>query len=109
MRGAGDNRPLAIAVMGPTASGKTAFAVAAAQRYGGEVVSVDSALVYRGLAIGAAKPTQAERGGIAHHLFDVREPWQTYSAAEFAADARVAIDGIFARGRLPILVGGTGL
>lgn len=109
MRDAGDNRPLAIAVMGPTASGKTAFAVAAAQRYGGEVVSVDSALVYRGLAIGAAKPTQAERGGIAHHLFDVREPWQTYSAAEFAADARVAIDGIVARGRLPILVGGTGL
>lgn len=104
-----DTRPLAIAVMGPTASGKTAFAIELAQRHGGEIVSVDSALVYRGLDIGAAKPDAAERAGIPHHLLDVREPWQPYSAAEFAADARVAIDGILARGRLPILAGGTGL
>lgn len=95
--------------MGPTASGKTAFAVAVAEALGGEIVSVDSALVYRGLDIGAAKPDAAERRGIAHHLIDVRDPWQPYSAAEFACDARRAIDGILARGRLPILAGGTGL
>jgi len=95
--------------MGPTASGKTALAVDWARRIGGEVVSVDSALVYRGLDIGAAKPDAAERAGVAHHLIDVREPWQPYSAAEFAVDARRAVDGIVARGRIPILAGGTGL
>lgn len=95
--------------MGPTASGKTALAVDWARRIGGEVVSVDSALVYRGLDIGAAKPDAAERGGIAHHLIDIRDPWQPYSAAEFAVDARRAVEGIVARGRIPILAGGTGL
>ena len=104
-----DPRPPAIAVMGPTASGKTAFALELAERLGGEIVSVDSALVYRGLDIGAAKPTAAEQARAPHHLLDLRDPWQPYSAAEFAADARVAIDGILARGRLPILAGGTGL
>ena len=104
-----DRRPPAIALMGPTASGKSALALAWAQRLGGEIVSVDSALVYRGLDIGAAKPTAAEREAVPHHLVDLRDPWQTYSAAEFAADARAAIDGILARGRLPILAGGTGL
>ena len=104
-----DTRPLAIAVMGPPASGKTAFAIELAQRHGGEIVSVDSALVYRGLDIGAAKPDLAERAGVPHHLLDLREPWQPYSAAEFAVDARAAIDGIVARGRLPVLAGGTGL
>ena len=102
-------RPPAIALMGPTASGKSALALEWAQRLGGEIVSVDSALVYRGLDIGAAKPTAAERAAVPHHLVDLREPWQAYSAAEFAADAREAIDGILARGRLPILAGGTGL
>ncbi|TWH16670.1 isopentenyl transferase family protein, partial [Pseudoxanthomonas taiwanensis] len=68
-----DTRPLAIAVMGPTASGKTAFAVELARRLDGEIVSVDSALVYRGLDIGAAKPDAAERAGVPHHLIDVRE------------------------------------
>lgn len=104
-----DSRPPAIAVMGPTASGKTALAVEWARRLGGEVVSVDSALVYRGLDIGAAKPTAGERGVVPHHMLDLRDPWQRYSAAEFAVDARAAIDGILARGRLPILAGGTGL
>ncbi|MBE2291289.1 MAG: tRNA (adenosine(37)-N6)-dimethylallyltransferase MiaA [Xanthomonadales bacterium] len=104
-----DTRPLAIAVMGPTASGKTAFAIELAQRCGGEIVSVDSALVYRGLDIGAAKPDATERAGVPHHLIDVREPWQPYSAAEFAQDARSVIAGILARGRLPVLAGGTGL
>ncbi|WP_299341374.1 tRNA (adenosine(37)-N6)-dimethylallyltransferase MiaA [uncultured Pseudoxanthomonas sp.] len=104
-----DARPLAIAIMGPTASGKTAFALDVAARVGGEIVSVDSALVYRGLDIGAAKPTPAEQARVPHHLLDVRDPWQAYSAAEFADDARRALDDIAARGRLPILAGGTGL
>ncbi|MFT4249577.1 MAG: tRNA (adenosine(37)-N6)-dimethylallyltransferase MiaA [Pseudomonas sp.] len=104
-----DTRPLAIALMGPTASGKTAAALALAQRCGGEIVSVDSALVYRGLDIGAAKPDRAMRAAVPHHLIDVCDPWQAYSAAEFAREARIAIDGIVARGRLPILAGGTGL
>lgn len=104
-----DQRPPAIAILGPTASGKTAFALECAERFGGEIVSVDSALVYRGLDIGAAKPTPAELARVPHHLIDIRDPWQPYSAAEFATDARRAIDGILARGRLPILAGGTGL
>lgn len=104
-----DNRPLAIALMGPTASGKTALALDWAQRFGGEIVSVDSALVYRGLDIGAAKPSAEERAAVTHHLIDVREPWQPYSAADFAKDARAAVDDIVVRGRLPILAGGTGL
>jgi tRNA dimethylallyltransferase len=104
-----DTRPLAIALMGPTASGKSSLALEWAQRNNGEIVSVDSALVYRGLDIGAAKPSAEERALVPHHLIDVREPWQPYSAAEFAADARAALDGIAQRGKLPILVGGTGL
>lgn len=104
-----DQRPLAIAVMGPTASGKTATAIALARRFNGEIVSVDSALVYRGLDIGSAKPDMQERAQAAHHLLDLRDPWQTYSAAEFAVDARRAVDDIVARGRMPILAGGTGL
>jgi tRNA dimethylallyltransferase len=104
-----DTRPLAIALMGPTASGKSAQALEWAQRVGGEIVSVDSALVYRGLDIGAAKPTLHEQALVRHHLLDVREPWQPYSAAEFASDARAAIEGIVARGKLPIFAGGTGL
>lgn len=104
-----DTRPLAIALMGPTASGKTALALDWAQRFGGEIVSVDSALVYRRLDIGAAKPSDAERAAVPHHLIDLREPWQPYSAADFARDARVAVDDILARGHVPILAGGTGL
>src|SRR3546814_5636090 len=104
-----DTRPLAIALMGPTASGKTALAPEWAQRLGGEIVSVDSALVYRGLDIGAAKPSAAEQAAVPHHLVDVRDPWQPYSAAEFAVDARAAIDAIVARGHLPNLEGGNGL
>ncbi|WP_369975521.1 tRNA (adenosine(37)-N6)-dimethylallyltransferase MiaA [Xanthomonas bundabergensis] len=106
---AADARPRAIALMGPTASGKTAAAIALAERHGGEIVSVDSALVYRGLNIGAAKPDAAQLARVPHHLLDLRDPWQPYSAAEFAVDARAALDAIVARGRLPILAGGTGL
>ncbi|HEY5612960.1 MAG TPA: tRNA (adenosine(37)-N6)-dimethylallyltransferase MiaA [Lysobacter sp.] len=104
-----DKRPLVIALMGPTASGKTALALEWAQRLGSEIISVDSALVYRGLDIGAAKPSTAELAQVPHHLIDVREPWQPYSAAEFAVEARNAMDDIAARGKLPILAGGTGL
>ncbi len=104
-----DQRPIAIALMGPTASGKTALALDWAERFGGEIVSVDSALVYRRLDIGSAKPTAQERARVAHHLIDLREPWQPYSAAEFAGDARRAVEEILARGRVPILAGGTGL
>ncbi|WP_149194981.1 tRNA (adenosine(37)-N6)-dimethylallyltransferase MiaA [Luteimonas suaedae] len=104
-----DTRPPAIALMGPTASGKSALALEWAERGGGEIVSVDSALVYHGLEIGAAKPDAGERARVSHHLLDLRDPWQTYSAAEFAEDARAAIAAIVARGRLPILAGGTGL
>ena len=107
--GRADARPRALAIAGPTASGKTAFALACAAKHDGEIVSVDSALVYRGLDIGAAKPTREERAGIPHHLIDVRDPWETYSAADFARDARVAVADIVARGRTPILAGGTGL
>ena len=104
-----DTRPLALALMGPTASGKTAAALALAECYGGEIVSVDSALVYKRLDIGSAKPDAAEQARVRHHLLDLREPWQPYSAADFAADARSAVEDILARGKLPILAGGTGL
>ena len=102
-------RPRAIALMGPTASGKSACALELAQRLDGEIVSVDSALVYRRLDIGSAKPTREERARVVHHMLDLREPWQAYSSAEFASDARAAIADIVTRGRLPILAGGTGL
>src|SRR5690606_22089462 len=102
-------RPPAIALMGPTASGKTALALEWGERLGGEIISVDSALVYRGLDIGSAKPDAAERARVPHHLVDIRDPWATYSAADFAADARSAMEQAAGRGRVPILAGGTGL
>jgi tRNA dimethylallyltransferase len=104
-----DTRPPAIAIMGPTASGKTALAIDWAERLGGEIVSVDSALVYRGLDIGSAKPDARERARTPHHMLDLRDPHERYSAAEFASGALVALQGIASRGRIPFLVGGTGL
>jgi len=104
-----DQRPLAIALMGPTASGKTALAIDWAERLGSEIVSVDSALVYRGLDIGAAKPDAAARRQIPHHLIDIRDPHQVYSAAEFARDALAAMNQLASRGLVPVLAGGTGL
>ena len=102
-----DARPLAIALMGPTASGKTALALDWAQALDTHVISVDSALVYRGLDIGAAKPDAATRAGIPHRLVDVRDPHETYSAADFAADALAAMHELSAAGRIPLLAGGT--
>ncbi len=94
-------------VAGPTAAGKTAIALELARRRPIEIISMDSALVYRGMDIGTAKPSQSERALVPHHLIDVRDPRDAYSAAAFAADARALIDAIRARGREPLLVGGT--
>ena len=99
----------AIFLMGPTGAGKTRAALAIAQRIGAEIISVDSALVFRGLDIGTAKPNPAERRAVMHHLVDIRDPDGRYSAAEFRADALAAMAAIRARGRRPLLVGGTGL
>jgi len=97
-----------LAVMGPTASGKTALAEALARRIGGEVVSADSMQVYRGMDIGTAKPPLAERT-VPYHCLDLVEPGESYSAARYQADARYAIDDILTRGLTPVVAGGTGL
>jgi tRNA dimethylallyltransferase len=97
----------AILLMGPTASGKSAIALELAQLLPVEIVSVDSAQVYRGMDIGTAKPDAATRARVAHHLLDLIDPDQSYSAARFRADALAAIAGIRSRGRIPLLVGGT--
>ena len=96
-----------LALAGPTASGKTAAALAIAQQHPVEIISVDSALVYRGLDIGSAKPSAQELASVPHHLIDIRDPRQSYSAAEFVTDAQTLIADIHARGKLPLLVGGT--
>ena len=96
-----------ILLMGPTATGKSALALALAEALGGEIVSVDSAQVYRGMDIGTAKPDAATRARVPHHLIDLIEPTEAYSAARFCADAPGAIAAIRARGRVPILAGGT--
>jgi tRNA dimethylallyltransferase len=97
----------AILLMGPTASGKSALALDVALRVGGEIVSVDSAQVYRGMDIGTAKPDADARARVPHHLIDLVEPTDAYSAARFAQDAARAIAGIRSRGRVPIVCGGT--
>ncbi len=99
--------PLAVALAGPTASGKTAAALALAHERALEIISVDSALVYRGLDIGTAKPSAAERAAVPHHLIDILDPSEAYSAARFVADATRLVHDIRARGKLPLLVGGT--
>ncbi len=102
-----DALPALVALAGPTASGKSAAALLLAQALDAEIVSVDSALVYRGMDIGTAKPSAAERALVPHHLIDIRDPAQAYSAAEFAQDARRLIDAIRGRGRPVVLAGGT--
>ena len=96
------------AVAGPTASGKTALAVEIALRLGGEVVNFDSVQIYRGIEIATAKPTVEERRGVEHHLIDYVDPNVSYTAADWARDAETKIQDVEARGRIPILVGGTG-
>jgi tRNA dimethylallyltransferase len=100
--------PVVVAVLGPTASGKSALALAMAARFGGEIINCDSTAVYRGFDIGTDKVSDADRRGIPHHLIDVADPTEIYTAAHFARDAARLIREIHARGRLPILVGGTG-
>ncbi len=102
-----DRRPPAILLMGPTASGKTALAMALAERLPVELVSVDSALVYRGMDIGTAKPSPQELARHPHHLVDICDPAEAYSAERFRADALAAMAAIAERGRIPLLVGGT--
>jgi tRNA dimethylallyltransferase len=100
--------PVAVAVVGPTATGKSALALQLAEVFDGEIVSCDSTTVYRGIDIGTDKLPIVERRGIPHHLVDVAEPDEIYSAARYAADAAAAVRDITARGRLPIVAGGTG-
>jgi tRNA dimethylallyltransferase len=106
MRGAA-NRRCAVLLMGPTGAGKSALAARLAEQLPLEIISVDSALVYRGMDIGTAKPDQSVRARIPHHLIDIRDPTASYSAGEFARDARLAMQDIWRRGRQPLLVGGT--
>jgi len=100
-------KPLAVAIMGPTASGKTAAALAIAREIPAEIISVDSALVYRGMDIGTAKPNAEELASAPHHLIDIIDPADTYSVAQFRADTLRLVAEISARGKLPLLVGGT--
>ena len=101
--------PLAVLLLGPTGSGKTALSLELGQRFAGEIVSCDSVAVYRGMDVGTAKPTLEERARLTHHLIDVAEPDQPFTAGEYSRQARAAIKDISVRGRLPIVTGGTGL
>lgn len=102
-------KPRIVAIMGPTASGKTALAIAVARRFGGEIVSADSRQVYRGMDIGTAKPSAEEMRTVPHHLIDIKNPNEDYTVAEYKDDALAVINTILKRGRLPVLAGGTGL
>ena len=101
------SKPMAICLMGPTAAGKTALAVELHKRLNVEIISVDSAQVYRGLDIGSAKPTEHELREVPHRLINIRDPWQVYSAADFCRDAKGHIEEIVEAGKTPLLVGGT--
>jgi tRNA dimethylallyltransferase len=101
-------KPLVVAVLGPTATGKSALALAIAENHGGEIINCDSTAVYRGFDIGTDKMAAADRRGVPHHLIDIVEPTDDYTAAQYARDAAAAIRDIHARQRLPILAGGTG-
>lgn len=101
--------PLLVVILGPTASGKTALSIALGERFDGEVVSCDSIAIYRGLEIGSAKPSPEQRERVPHHLLDVADPEEPYTAGDYARAARAAIAGIAARGKLPIVSGGAGL
>ena len=98
-----------LVICGPTASGKTALAVALAKRTGGEVVSADSMQIYRRMDIGTAKPTAEEMDGVPHHMLDVADPGEDYSVARYVEEAAACVEDILARGRLPIVAGGTGM
>ena len=101
--------PVAVLILGPTGSGKTALSLDLVERFGGEIVSCDSVAVYRGMNLGTAKPTPEERARAPHHLIDVAEPDEPFTAGDYSRMARAALRDIAARGRLPIVTGGTGL
>lgn len=101
--------PQVIVVAGPTATGKTRLGILLAQHFGGEIVSADSMQVYRRMDIGTAKATPEERAAVKHHMLDVAEPWENYSVSRYVEDASCCCEEILSRGRLPIIVGGTGL
>ncbi len=101
--------PLMVILLGPTGSGKTALSLALAERFSGEIVSCDSVAVYRGMELGSAKPAREERARVLHHLIDVAEPDEPFTAGEFSRRARAALREIAGRGKLPIVTGGTGL
>lgn len=105
--GENKNSPFAIAIMGPTATGKTDLAIELLKHFPCEIISVDSALVYRGMDIGSAKPTAAELAIAPHHLINIRDPEETYSAADFRNDSLALMEDITSRGKIPLLVGGT--
>ena len=96
-----------VILVGPTGAGKTAAALGLAERLPLEIISVDSALVYRGMDVGTAKPSAAEQAAVPHHLIDILDPLESYSAAQFVRDAKRLVAEIQARGKLPLLVGGT--
>ena len=104
-----ENKTKVVAVVGPTASGKTALAIALAKKFGGEIISCDSMQVYRDMNIGTAKPDEAEMDGIKHHMLDFADPKQIYTCADYVRDAQKAIDEIVSNGKVPIICGGTGL
>ncbi|MEO5937260.1 MAG: tRNA (adenosine(37)-N6)-dimethylallyltransferase MiaA [Terriglobales bacterium] len=101
--------PQLLVIVGPTASGKTTLSIAAAQNFHGEIVSCDSVAVYREFEIGTAKPTRADRAAVPHHMIDVASPTESFTAGAYARQARAAVHDISQRGRLPVVVGGTGL
>ena len=102
-----EGKPL-VAILGPTATGKSALGIAIAERFNGEIINCDSTAVYRGFDIGTDKVPSDERRGIPHHLIDIVDPPDEYTAAQFAKDAAAVVNDIHARGKLPVLVGGTG-
>ena len=101
--------PQIVVVAGPTAAGKTALGILLAQRYGGEIVSADSMQIYRRMDVGTAKASAEERAAVPHHMLDVAEPQESYSVARYVREATRCCEDILSRGRLPIVVGGTGL
>ena len=103
------HEPLLVAIVGPTASGKTALSIALAERFGGEIVSCDSVAVYRGFEIGTAKPSKEEQARVPHHMLDVAEPSEAFTAGDYSRMARGVLREVAGRGHMPIVVGGTGL
>ena len=101
--------PQVLVVAGPTATGKTRLGIELALRYGGEIVSADSMQIYRHMDIGTAKATAAERAAVPHHMLDVAEPWEDYSVSRYVEEASAVCDGLIRQGKLPVIVGGTGL